>query len=196
MNKLTALFLLLSISPLLLLIIILMVLTQGRGFLFRQKRLGKNGEKFVCYKFRTMLHNAHREKIRWKKSNPELWAEYEKNNFKLKKDYRITKLGRTLRKTSLDELPQLLNVIKGEMNLIGPRPILLREKKYYGTAFRYYKKVKPGITGLWQVKGRSKTSFKDRVILDCLYIRKRTLKLNFYILYKTFIILIKRNGAY
>jgi len=135
-------------------------------------------------------------KIKWQRDNPELWKEYEKNNFKLKDDYRVTKLGKFLRMTSIDEIPQIINIIKGDMNFIGPRPILLREKQYYGKLYRYYIKAKPGVTGMWQISGRSDTTFNERVKFDRYYILNRSLRLDLCILLKTFYVTLFKKGSY
>jgi lipopolysaccharide/colanic/teichoic acid biosynthesis glycosyltransferase len=126
---------------------------------------------------------------------PELRQEWEQN-FKLKKDPRVTRIGRFLRKTSLDELPQLWNVLKGEMSLIGPRPIIMEEVEKYGDNYELLASVKPGLSGLWQISGRSETDYQDRVAMDIYYIQSWSLWLDLYILLKTFAAVIKGKGAY
>jgi undecaprenyl-phosphate galactose phosphotransferase len=128
--------------------------------------------------------------------NPELKKEWEES-FKLKNDPRVTKIGKFLRKTSLDELPQIFNVLKGEMSLVGPRPVTQEElEKYYKDYAKYYLSVWPGITGLWQVSGRSDLSYKERVFLDAWYVRNWNLWLDFLILLNTIKVVIKQKGAY
>ena len=195
MSKYLGFFILLISLPVIILISVLILLFNGRPVFFVQKRIGYGGKSFRLYKFRSMMKDAYKQKIKWKQNNPELWAEYQNNNFKLKNDFRITKLGRFLRKTSLDELPQLFNIIRGEMNFIGPRPILLREKKYYGKSFKFYVKNIPGITGLWQVSGRSDTTFNDRIKYDRYYTSNKSFCLNFFILYKTIYVVLFRKGS-
>ena len=196
LQRLFAIIIFILAFPFLFIIGILIIVTDGRPVLFKQKRIGKDGKIFTFFKFRSMYNNAQKEKIRWKKNNPELWEEYVKSNFKLKNDFRITKIGKILRKTSLDELPQLLNIIKGEMEFVGPRPILLREKKTYGKYFKYYIKVRPGITGLWQVSGRSSTSFIKRVACDVIYSKKKNLFFDICIICKTFLVVFHISKSY
>lgn len=195
-QRILSLLLLPILLPVIILISLLIIISNGWPVFFMQKRVGKGGKIFILYKFRTMVKDAQKMKIKWQREKPELWQEYEKNNFKLKNDFRITKLGRILRLTSLDELPQIFNILKGEMKFIGPRPILLREKRYYGKSFSSYVKVKPGVTGLWQISGRSDTKFKDRVKFDRYYITNQSMKLDFYILFKTFYVILFSKGSY
>ncbi len=196
-SRFFAIILFILLFPLIFFISVLITIKDGFPVFFLQKRLGYQGKNFVCYKFRTMREGAAQEKIRWKKNNPEKWAEYEKNNFKLKNDHRVTTTGKFLRKTSLDELPQIFNIIGGTMNFVGPRPLLLREKKLYGKDnFKYYKKVKPGVTGLWQVEGRSETSFADRIALDIKFIKNNSAKQKFFILLKTIKVVLLGKGAF
>jgi undecaprenyl-phosphate galactose phosphotransferase len=137
---------------------------------FVQRRVGRGGREFPCIKFRTMVIDAEQRLDAWRSQNPDLYAEYVRSNFKLKEDPRVTRLGAILRRWSLDELPQLLNVLTGDMSLVGPRPLLAREISSYGAAFDLYCRVHPGITGLWQTRGRSETRFADRIALDEWYI--------------------------
>jgi exopolysaccharide production protein ExoY len=194
--RILAVILLIILFPIFLLIALAIFIDDSSPVFFLQKRLGKKGQRFNILKFRTMRNNSQQEKIRWKKNNPNLWQEYNKNNFKLKNDPRINRTGALLRKFSLDELPQLINIIKGEMTFIGPRPILLREKTAYGKSFKIYKKLTPGITCLWQISGRSNTTFKKRIAYDRLYYQKKSLCLDFYILYKTISVVLKTKGSF
>jgi len=161
---------------------------------FKQKRIGKNGKEFIMYKYRTMLINGDDILEEYLKCHPEEKEYYEKYH-KYENDPRITKIGKILRSTSLDELPQIFNVLKGEMSFIGPRPYLpneifkLREYKYIILS------VKPGITGLWQVSGRNNLTFKERIKLDLFYVKNWSIKLDFIILLKTIKIVILKKGA-
>ncbi len=161
--------------------------------IFKQKRLGKNGKSFVCYKFRTMQSNSRVILKEYLQNNPKE-IEYFKKYHKYKNDPRVTKLGAFLRKTSLDELPQLLNIFKHEMSLVGPRPYMPKEKKYIKDS-DIILSVKPGLTGLWQVSGRSKTDFKTRAKLDKWYVNNWSVWLDFTILIKTIKAVIKQEGS-
>jgi undecaprenyl-phosphate galactose phosphotransferase len=162
---------------------------------YRQERVGKNGKLFWCYKFRTMYPNAAERLKELLAKNPELKAEWEKN-FKLKNDPRVTKIGDFLRRTSMDELPQLFNILKGEMSLVGPRPVVTKEiTDYYKEDAAFYYRVPPGLTGLWQVSGRSNTSYDYRVSLDRWYVKNWDLWLDAMILFKTVDVVLKREGA-
>ena len=146
---------------------------------FTQNRIGKNGKEFKFYKYRSMVSNADEYKI----------------NKKLKNDPRITKVGAFLRKTSLDELPQLINVLKGDMSIIGNRPYLPREKEDMGEYYNDIVKTKPGITGYWQVSGRSNLSFQKRLELEQFYSNQTSLKLDIKIFFKTFAVVLLKKGA-
>jgi Undecaprenyl-phosphate galactose phosphotransferase WbaP len=176
-------------------IMILIVLDSEGPVFYRQARIGRYGRKFYVYKFRTMVQNADQVLQTYLDQSPELKAEWLANH-KLKKDPRVTRVGAVLRKTSLDELPQLWNIILSDMSLIGPRPIVDAEVEKYGDCFELYKQVRPGLTGLWQVSGRSDTSYKRRVELDEYYILNRSLKLDLQILWKTVLVVLRKDGAY
>ena len=178
---LTALFLLL---PLLLFIALLIWGSHGRSPIFRHKRLGRYGRPFGCLKFRSMVADGDAVLARHFAENPEARAEWEAS-FKLTHDPRVTALGHVLRKTSLDELPQLWNVLRGEMSLVGPRPIVQAEVVRYGADFTACFSVPPGLTGLWQVSGRSDTGYAERVALDCAYASQWSLTRDLAILFKT-----------
>jgi undecaprenyl-phosphate galactose phosphotransferase len=168
---------------------------QGGDVLFRHTRIGKGGRTFSVYKFRSMVPNADlvlRELIA---SNEELRTEWLRDH-KLKDDPRVTTIGKFLRKTSLDELPQLWNVIRGDMSLVGPRPIVREELQKYGRAVRYYLAVKPGLTGLWQVSGRNDTDYRRRVAMDRRYARSASLGTDLVVLAKTVDVVLRRRGAY
>jgi UDP-galactose-lipid carrier transferase len=168
--------------------------TKGKP-LFKQRRIGQHGKSFNIYKFRTMVINSDEVLQELLDNNPEIKDEWEKD-FKLKDDPRITKLGNFLRKTSLDELPQLINVLQGKMSLVGPRPIIDKEIPKYGEYFEYFKAVKPGITGLWQVSGRNDIDYDERVQLDVWYVRNWSVDIDFIILIKTIIVVLSRKGSY
>jgi len=168
--------------------------TRGPVF-FAHTRLGKDGRPFRLWKFRSMRPESERLLGRYFRKHPELVAEWHANH-KLKNDPRITRVGRWLRRSSLDELPQLWNVLCGNMSMIGPRPIVKAEIPKYGPALRQYKRVQPGLTGLWQVSGRTDVSYRDRIDLDTEYIRHWTLGLDLKIFWKTVSVVLGGNGAY
>lgn len=182
------------LSPVFLIVGILIKLDSEGPVFFLQKRIGVNGKLFKLYKFRTMKLNADKELRNLLKVDEEARKEYEENK-KLENDPRITKVGNLIRKMSIDELPQLINILKGEMTLIGPRPYLYREKKDMG---RYYEKiitVKPGLTGLWQVSGRNNVTFRARLKLDEEYINNISIRNDMKIFFKTFGVIFKKEGA-
>lgn len=181
---------LLLLSPVFLVVAIGVGATSGWPTTFRQKRIGHNGELFEIIKFRSMVKNA--EEIL--KSRPDLLEEYKKN-FKIENDPRISKFGAFLRKSSLDELPQLLNVLKGDMTLVGPRPIVPPEIEKYGDSAEMYKAMKPGCTGLWQCSGRSDTTYEERVALDREYYERASLGFDIQILFKTVSAILFGRGA-
>jgi len=162
---------------------------------YGQKRIGRNGRSFIAWKFRTMVVDSDAALARHLKANPEARREWEENH-KLRDDPRVTAVGRFLRKSSLDELPQLWNVVKGEMSLVGPRPIVEAEVARYGASFDLYTQIPGGITGLWQVSGRNNTTYQERVMLDEHYVRNWSLWLDLCILFQTFEAVLFRRGAY
>lgn len=167
---------------------------SGPGILFVPRRIGYNGKDFFCYKFRTMVPDAEKVLNELLSKNPIARREWEEKT-KITNDPRITKIGQFLRNTSLDELPQLFNVIKGEMSLVGPRPIGHHEIEKYGPRLSFYNSVRPGMTGLWQVSGRSNTHFIYRVQLDTWYVKNWSLWYDIAILFKTVRVVLKREGA-
>ncbi|MDP9083125.1 MAG: sugar transferase [Pseudomonadota bacterium] len=189
-----ALFLGLLFSPLILAIVTL-IRIEGQPVLFWHKRIGRNGRPFHCLKFRTMVRNAEQVLRQLLNEHPELRDEWTKD-FKLRNDPRITRTGGVLRLTSLDELPQLWNILRGEMSLVGPRPIVRAELLRYGRNASRYLAVKPGLTGLWQVKGRSETTYRRRVAMDKFYVQNQSIFLDIYILAATPAAVLRRNGAY
>ena len=161
---------------------------------FTQNRIGKNGKEFKLYKFRTMVPNADEVLFKLLKENKEIAKEYKKNK-KLKNDPRITKVGKILRRTSIDELPQLINVFLGNMTMIGNRPYLPREKEDMGKYYNDIVKTRPGITGYWQVSGKENTTFQKRLELESFYSKNCGLKMDVKIFFKTFSAVIKGHGA-
>jgi Undecaprenyl-phosphate galactose phosphotransferase WbaP len=185
----------LLILPFLFMIALLVKMSSPGPAFYRQTRVGKRGQNFQAWKFRTMVANAEELLDKTIRENPGMRAEWESNQ-KLKQDPRITSIGRFLRKYSLDELPQIWNVLRGEMSLVGPRPCLEEQIPFYGDDFDLYKAVQPGITGLWQVSGRNGTTYAERVRLDTYYVRNWSVWMDVYILLKTFWVVIKHDGAY
>jgi exopolysaccharide production protein ExoY len=182
------------LAPLMLLIAALLKL-DGGPVLYGHRRVGANGQSFRCWKFRSMVVNADKALADVLRANPEARRQWERD-FKLKSDPRITPIGGFLRTTSLDELPQLFNVMTGEMSLIGPRPIVADEVKRYGDAFRYYCACRPGMTGLWQVSGRNGVDYVRRVKFDEQYATGWTFLLDLAVLCRTVVVVTQRNGAY
>ena len=183
------------ILPFMLFIAVIIYLDSEGPIIYKQKRIGQNGKEFNFYKFRSMVKNAdiileeylnthESEKIEWQK------------NFKLKNDPRVTKIGRIIRKTSIDELPQLWNVLIGDMSLVGPRPLLPNEVERYNSYIEDYKLVLPGLTGVWQVSGRSDTTFEQRAIMDSWYIHNWSIWIDIVYLLKTVLAVVKSKGAY
>ena len=189
-----AALLLLCLSPLMLLIALALKLEGGTVF-FVHMRVGKNGRVFRCLKFRSMVPDAEAKLQNLLALHPHLKAEWHKEH-KLKDDPRISKLGAFLRRTSLDELPQLFNVLQSEMSLVGPRPIVREELQKYGLEKSYYLMVRPGMTGLWQVSGRNDVDYETRVYLDAWYVKNWSLWYDLAILFKTIKVVLWRNGAY
>ena len=181
-------------APLIITIVLLMH-RDGCSVIYRHRRVGRSGKMFSCLKFRTMVPNADQVLRDLLESDPNLRAEWIRDH-KLRNDPRVTRLGRFLRRTSLDELPQLLNVLAGEMSLVGPRPIVREELLRYGRNVRTYLAAKPGITGLWQVTGRNNIDYRRRVVLDTYYVRNQNLLLDLYILAQTTGVVLGGNGAY
>lgn len=182
-------------SPILVTLVVLLFFDTKGSVLYGHSRLGKGGKKFLAWKFRTMVKDADRKLQEYLARNPELREEWETTQ-KLRNDPRVTPIGRILRRYSLDELPQLINVLKGEMSLVGPRPIVEDEVRHYGDLFDPYTWVRPGITGMWQVSGRSDTSYAQRVSLDEYYVRNWSIWLDIHILVRTALVVLSRKGAY
>jgi lipopolysaccharide/colanic/teichoic acid biosynthesis glycosyltransferase len=171
-------------------------LTTGSPVIFGQKRVGKDGRIFTCYKFRSMVPNAQEVLERLLASDPEARLEWQRSR-KLKADPRVTRFGRFIRKMSFDEFPQLWNVVRGDMSIVGPRPVVPDEfEHHYEGARQHYRAVKPGLTGLWQVSGRNDVDYQSRVALDRHYVENWGLWLDFTVVMKTVGVMFARRGAY
>lgn len=181
--------------PLTIILFIANIIAKDNGPLFyTQNRIGKNGKIFKLYKFRSMCVGADEKLKTYLAENEEARKEYKKYK-KLKNDPRITKIGKILRKTSLDEFPQFINILKGDMSLVGPRPYLEREKDDMTYYYKYIVSCKPGLTGYWQIAGRSNVTFEERLHMDMDYFRKHTLKTDIRILKKTVEQCVRKEGA-
>ncbi|MEH7009604.1 sugar transferase [Neobacillus niacini] len=181
--------------PVFILISLLYLFGENKGpVFFKQTRIGENGKEFKIYKFRSMVVNAE-EKL---KANKMLYQKYIENSYKLEpnEDPRITITGQFLRRTSLDELPQLFNVLKGDMSLVGPRPVVTEELKEYKNKKADFLSVKPGVTGYWQVSGRSEVMYPERVDLELFYVYNQSFSLDIKILLKTVAVVFLKKGAY
>ncbi len=188
--------LLVMLAPLLLLVAFVLYLREGRPIFYGGRRIGYGGRLFSELKFRTMVPNADIVLDSWRREQPEQYQQYIDNGFKLSNDPRVTPFGRFLRRTSIDELPQLINVLRGDMSLVGPRPLLPLEVEPYGRYYDQYIRVRPGITGLWQVSGRSRNTFDERAAFDVWYIKNWSFWHDLVILMKTVTVVIKRDGAF
>jgi lipopolysaccharide/colanic/teichoic acid biosynthesis glycosyltransferase len=186
---------LLFLLPLMALIAVAVFLQDGGPVLFSHRRVGRGGRPFYCLKFRSMAVGAEARLASLLASSPAARVEWARDH-KLKIDPRITPLGAFLRRSSLDELPQLLNVLRGEMSIVGPRPIVEAEITRYGRRFRHYCSVKPGITGLWQVSGRNDVAYRSRVAMDCLFVKSQCPSLYVWIVVATIPAVIMRKGSY
>ena len=183
------------ILPFLLLVALLIKITSPGPVLYVHKRLGKNGKPFYVYKFRSMVIDAEKRLQQLLATDPQKKQEWEENH-KLKDDPRVTAIGKFLRRTSIDEFPQLINIVKGEMSLVGPRPITETEVAKYGEDFRRIFSAKPGLTGLWQISGRSEKDYATRVSYDTYYLQSWSVWLDIWIIFKTFGAVIHGRGAY
>ena len=190
-----ALATLVFVLPLMLAVAAAIKLQDGGPVFFRHNRCGRDGASFGLWKFRTMRVDAAERLAGLLAEDPEAEAEWIRTR-KLRCDPRVTRLGRVLRKTSLDELPQLLNILRGEMSVVGPRPIMREELDAYGAARAAYEAVRPGVTGLWQVSGRNELSFEARVALDAAYVRGWSLLADAAILARTVPVVLTARGAY
>jgi lipopolysaccharide/colanic/teichoic acid biosynthesis glycosyltransferase len=178
----------------LLLIVAALVATDGGPVFFRHKRVGRSGTHFGCLKFRTMIPDAEHTLVEYLQHHEEAADEWRKHQ-KLTFDPRITTIGKALRASSIDEIPQLINVLRGEMSLVGPRPVTLEELSRYGADAEHYKAVLPGITGLWQVNGRNSLTYEQRIEFDVEYVKRWSLLLDMSILFRTPWVVFSREGA-
>ena len=181
--------------PLMLLVAAAIVLERRGPVIFRHERIGKNGSKFLVLQFRSMRVDADGALARHLERDPAAAEEWRRDH-KLRDDPRITRLGRVLRKTSLDELPQFINVLRGEMSIVGPRPIVVEEVGRYGRYMSAYCSVRPGITGIWQVSGRNEVTYRRRVLMDALYARRKCVLLDVKIILATIPAVLTRRGSY
>lgn len=189
-----ALTFLILFAPFLLGVALLLLLVQGRPILFKHERIGWRHETFNCFKFRTMVNEAGRVLEEYLAANPTARLEWEGTQ-KLKNDPRVTPLGHVMRRLSIDEVPQVFNVLRGDMSLVGPRPIVSSEVRFYGSHISFYDKFRPGITGSWQISGRSNTSYARRVQLDVDYARNWSLTKDLVILAKTIPAVLTSDGS-
>jgi lipopolysaccharide/colanic/teichoic acid biosynthesis glycosyltransferase len=185
---------LLLLAPLML-IVAALVASDGGPVFFRHPRVGRHGRAFGCLKFRTMVPDAEKALEELLQRDPRARAEWARDH-KLRKDPRVTRVGRLLRKTSIDELPQFINVVRGEMSLVGPRPIVLDEVKRYGDAIGLYYRCRPGVTGPWQVSGRNDSCYLERIRLDSEYASRISIRRDLKILTKTVKVVLSGAGAY
>jgi Undecaprenyl-phosphate galactose phosphotransferase WbaP len=181
--------------PILLFVALMIRLDSPGPIFYTQERLGKGGRKIKIYKFRSMHVNADRVLNEYLANNPEAREEWMQNQ-KLRNDPRITHTGKWIRGFSLDEVPQLFNILKGDMSLVGPRPIMLEQKTLYGNGIDLYRSVRPGLTGFWQVSGRNHTTFHQRTLFDSYYVRNWSLWFDINILWRTVWVVLSRTGAY
>jgi exopolysaccharide production protein ExoY len=189
-----ALIALVFLAPLLLLVSLLVWLQDGKSPIFGHERYGKNGRVFRCYKIRSMVPDAKAQLERILATDPAAKREWDQAQ-KLTHDPRITPLGKFLRTSSIDELPQLWNIVRGDMSIVGPRPIVQNEIEKYGESYAYYSSVRPGLTGLWQVKGRSDTTYKERISLDVEYVQNQSFINDISIIVQTVPAILKSRGA-
>jgi Undecaprenyl-phosphate galactose phosphotransferase WbaP len=190
----SVLLLTVGLSPFVVPLMLIMACTAG-PIIYAHPRIGRGGEVFRCFKFRTMIPDADNTLYELLETNPELKAEWVRDH-KLRDDPRVTRIGNLLRRTSLDELPQLWNVLRGDMSMVGPRPIVKEELLRYGRSAPVYLSVKPGVTGLWQVSGRNNMDYRRRVAIDVYYVRNQSVLFDSYILLKTIRVVLHRDGAY
>lgn len=184
-----------ALSPVLLFIAWRIWRVDGAPITFAHYRVGQGGRLFRCFKFRTMVRDADQALQRLLNADAGARAEWERDH-KLRNDPRVTAIGGFLRRSSLDELPQLFNILRGEMHFVGPRPVTVAELRRYGARKRHYLSVKPGVTGLWQVSGRNNTTYGERVEFDARYVERRNPLYDTWIVARTFKVLVTREGAH
>jgi len=186
---------LIFVAPLMIVVAIAIKIQDGGPIFFGHSRIGYGGKSFRCWKFRSMVVDAEARLSALLARDPEARREWEADQ-KLRRDPRVTLLGRVLRVSSIDEIPQLFNVLRGEMSLVGPRPIVTAEVARYGRRFAQYCSVRPGITGLWQISGRNDVSYRRRVAMDSVFAASLSLSLYLKILFATVPAVMKREGSY
>ncbi|MBV9064616.1 MAG: sugar transferase [Methylobacteriaceae bacterium] len=186
---------LIFLSPVMMIVAAAIKIEDGGPIFFGHNRIGYQGRSFRCWKFRSMVIDSEARLGELLATDPKARSEWEADQ-KLRRDPRITKLGRLIRVTSIDELPQLFNVLAGEMSLVGPRPIVVAEIERYGRWFRNYCAVRPGVTGIWQISGRNDVSYRKRVAMDVLYSRSRSLSLYMALILATIPAVLRRQGSY
>ncbi|WP_421424593.1 sugar transferase [Agrobacterium rosae] len=191
----SALLALLILSPIFLMIMAMVKFSDRGPAFYGHRRVGHNGRMFHCLKFRTMVMNGDEVLRQYLAANPEAAEEW-KATRKLKNDPRVTAIGKVLRKLSLDELPQLVNILRGEMSVVGPRPVVDEELNYYEGAASYYLSTRPGLTGLWQISGRNDVSYKERVDFDTQYVRNWSMMQDVSIIVKTIPAVCMSRGSY
>jgi exopolysaccharide production protein ExoY len=194
-DRMVATLALAALSPLLMLIAALIYIADPGSVFYSQERIGRNGRKFACRKFRSMVQDGDAVLERHLQENPDAHREWSETR-KLKDDPRVTPVGVVLRKSSLDELPQLVNIARGEMSLVGPRPIVEDEAPYYGEKLPFYLAVRPGLTGLWQISGRNDVSYDERVRLDTHYVRNLNFLGDLAIILRTVRVVLVGRGSY
>ena len=183
------------VLPLVLVVSLLIKLSGPGPVFYGHKRIGKNGKEFKCWKFRSMVVDADKQLEKILAENPEMRAEWEKDR-KFTNDPRVTKIGKFLRKTSIDEIPQFFNILTGEMSFIGPRPVTRPELAKYGSKADFILSVQPGLSGMWQISGRSDTGYEERITLDSYYIQNWSIWLDIWIIIKTIYVVLNGKGAY
>jgi Undecaprenyl-phosphate galactose phosphotransferase WbaP len=188
-------FILIALAPLFVLIAAVIKLTSAGPVLYSHVRHGRQGKTFKALKFRTMVANADRVLLEYLDKHPQYVLEWQRDH-KLRDDPRVTRIGRWLRRFSLDELPQIFNVLAGQMSLVGPRPIVQAEIQKYGRGYGLYTRVLPGLTGLWQISGRNNTTYEERVAFDEYYVRNWSIWMDTYILLRTVSVVLTAEGAY
>jgi undecaprenyl-phosphate galactose phosphotransferase len=181
--------------PLILLVALAVRWVNGPDIIFSHARIGRDGREFQCYKFRSMVHDAEARLQELLDRDPAARAEWDRDH-KLKDDPRVTVVGRIIRKTSLDELPQLWNVFRGDMSVVGPRPVIETELERYGDARGHYLAVRPGLTGPWQVSGRNDVGYEERVEMDAHYVQNWNLFRDALIVFQTATVMVAKRGAY
>lgn len=183
------------LGPLFLMIALLIKFTDGGSIFYGHSRVGHNGNEFSCLKFRTMVEDGERVLTDYLGRNPEMRQEWEETR-KLKNDPRVTRVGAVLRKLSLDELPQLINIMRGDMSIVGPRPVVDEELSYYGRAAQFYLRSRPGLTGLWQISGRNDVSYDSRVAFDRHYVENWSFGQDVWIIVRTVPAVCAQRGSY